>query len=110
MVDYIAPLAEYINELVEMALPKYRTFARQVETGAITDLNEIARQLDYMLDFCHNDKVLVQFKRILRCLIDEHYGFVASYVESYRKLWDEDYVDVDDQDEEYEQEGAEADG
>lgn len=92
LVTEIAPLVEYINELAERVLPEYRLFASRVERGIITDLNKIEYQLDYMLDFCHNDKVLVQFKRVMRYLWQQgHYETVSSYVHAYGRMWDENY-------------------
>ena len=91
LVEQIAPMAEYLNELTAMCIPEWTRFARDLEAGYITDLNVIERELDSVLSSAYHDSVLEVFKRILRQLYRMgHYETVIFYVNFYKEMWDSD--------------------
>lgn len=95
LVEQIAPMTEYLNELTVICIPEWTRFARDLEAGFITDLNEIERELDFVLSSACHDSVLEVFKRILRQLYRiGHYETVIFYVNFYKEMWDSDDEDV----------------
>jgi hypothetical protein len=92
LTDKISTLFENINELVEIEIPHFRFFTQQVERGEITDLKVIDWELSKMLDYCYNDEILTLYKRILKCLVEEQYALVESYVLLYREIWEEEGI------------------
>ncbi|MDR0500029.1 MAG: hypothetical protein LBG97_02120, partial [Coriobacteriales bacterium] len=62
MMDEIQALAHEIGTLFQdnarLGLTHYRPIAMQIINGEISDPKEIELTLDYMLDYCYDDKVL----------------------------------------------------
>ena len=84
----IGALAGQIQGLAQQALYLYTPIAEDIIAGRITGENDIGYQLDFMLGFCHDDAVLVLYKRVLRSLYNKYPGLVASYIQAYREMWD----------------------
>jgi len=86
----ISTLAEGIIDLAKSVLPFYKEFTEDVIHERITDINEIERQLDYMLSFCFDDEILLLYKAVLRKLYDEYPDTVCFYVQGYRDMYEDD--------------------
>jgi hypothetical protein len=46
-----------------------------------------------MLDFCHDDTVLLLFKRVLRSIHNKHPELAYDYYRLYKDMWDSDEED-----------------
>ena len=98
MAKGIGALAEQMQGMAVDALYRFTPIAEDIISGKITGENDIGFQLDFMLDFCWDDTVLLLYKRILRNLYKKYPALVASYVYAYRDMWDSE--DADEEDEE----------
>lgn len=86
----IEPLAESIQQLGGQAVGIYTPMVESLIMSKSTDTRQIEHLLDYMLDFCYNDKMLLLYKKLCRYyyFIDQQGAFF--YVNAYREMWDED--------------------
>ena len=91
-VEELRPLVEARNHL-----------ARKAETGFAIQVDDITREgckdpkriewlLSCMLDFGFDNRILVLFKKLCRYYYAIDPEATASYVYSYRKMWDKDYM------------------
>jgi calcineurin-like phosphoesterase family protein len=83
-------LGVHMQGLASQALSEYTKIAEDIISGRITDEQKIAYQLDFILDFCWDDKVFALYKRILDSLQDKYPALVADCMESYHDMWDSD--------------------
>ena len=97
MTKGIGALAEQMQGMVVDALYRFTPIAEDIISGKITGENNIGYQLDYMLDYCWDDTVLLLYKRILRNLYNKYPELVASYAYAYRDMWDNDDTGADDE-------------
>ena len=97
IVDGIGGLVGNISEMAEQALKSYMPIAEDIIAGRITGENNIGYQLDFMLDFCWDDKVLTLYKKVLRSIKDKHPDLVVSYIESYKNLWENEEPEQDEE-------------
>jgi hypothetical protein len=56
------------------------------------DSNQICYTLDFMLDFCFDDKMLLLYRRLCAHLYRFDPQSALYYVEAYREMWDEQGV------------------
>ena len=95
LAEGIGALAGHMQDLAVQALYQYTPIAEDIIAGRITGENNIERHLDFMLDFCWDDTVLLLYKRVLRSLYKEYPALVASYVYAYRDMWDSEEGEQD---------------
>lgn len=92
LIEELRPLVEARNHL-----------ARKAETGFAIQVDDITREgckdpkriewlLSCMLDFCFDDSMLVLFKKLCRYYYTIDPDATASYVYSYRDMWDDGYT------------------
>ena len=62
----VATLCEQIAGMADDSLPYFSTFADDVVHNRITDIVSIERQLDSMVSYCFDDRILILYKKILR--------------------------------------------
>ena len=79
----VRELAGNILELGKSALPIYKEFAEDVIYERITNIEQIERQLDFMVTYCFDDEILFFYKTILRKLYYKYPDTVQSYVQLY---------------------------
>ena len=88
---------EELNSLVKSTLPHYEQFTRSVESGTITDIDQIEYEISYMLSFCFDDEILVLYKRVLRKIFNKYPEIVKFYVDAYYDMFEnDDEVEWDD--------------
>ena len=97
MTKGIGALAVQMQDMAVDALYRFTPIAEDIISGKITGENNIGYQLDYMLDYCWDDTVLLLYKRILRNLYNKYPALVASYAYAYRDMWDNDDTGADDE-------------
>ena len=93
----IGLIAAQMQGSAVQALYQYMPIAEDIIAGRIKGENDIGRHLDFMLDFCWDDTVLLLYKRVLRSLYKTYPELVYNYVYAYRDMWDNDGEDGDDE-------------
>lgn len=86
--SHIMEMAEKMIELSEMAVFQYRPIVECILCEEITDVMEIERIMDGMLDFCQFDNMLSLFKELCRGLYSKYPVLVHDYILYYREMWD----------------------
>jgi hypothetical protein len=86
----IRTIVESFKALSKSALPAYTNITEDIINDRITDINEIERTLDYMLDLCFDDEILLLYKAILRKLYPKYPNVVASYIKYYFEMYESD--------------------
>jgi hypothetical protein len=64
--EKIGTLAEQIQAAANDVLPYYEEFTESVVCGRITDIKRIEYQLDFMLTYCFDDRILSRYTSIPR--------------------------------------------
>ena len=82
--------------MAEQALINYMPIAEDIIAGRIAGENNIGYQLDFMLDYCWDDKVLALYKKVLRSIKDQYPDLVVSYIEAYKDLWENEEQEQED--------------
>lgn len=89
MIEEITKLIESRNQLAQQAFGQYAALVDSIIASQTTDVNHISLTLDYMLDFCFDDQMLLLYRRLCRYLYDIDKETTASYINTYREMWDE---------------------
>ena len=87
--EAVAGLMEQVTVLVDDNLPYYLAFTDNVVHGRTTDIASIERELDSMLAFCFDDRILLLYKKILRKIFNQHPETVKCYVDVYHMMYGE---------------------
>jgi hypothetical protein len=90
MIEEIKKLAEKLNALSIQAYSKYEPIVNQLISENCQDSNKIGLTLDFMLEFCSNDKVLQLYRKLCRHLYSFDQESAIFYVDAYRERWDEE--------------------
>ena len=90
MIEEIKKLAEIRNQLAQQALEQYEPLVTNIIASQNKDVNHICYTMDFMLDFCFDDKMLLLYRRLCHYLLDIDPQATASYVQAYREMWDEE--------------------
>ena len=85
----VAKLADKIKCLADDAFPVYKTFTDDVISDCITDIAIIEQNLDYMLSYCFDDRILSLYKKILRKFYKQYPDLVKFYVDAYYYMYEE---------------------
>ncbi|AOS84352.1 hypothetical protein BIU88_09560 [Chlorobaculum limnaeum] len=84
----IMAIAEEMHRLAELALAQYTPVVEGIISSKSKDVHHIGHTLDGLLDFGFYAPMVELFRRLCR-----HYYFIdaeaaASYVLTYREMWD----------------------
>ncbi|MDX2248522.1 MAG: hypothetical protein SF052_17185 [Bacteroidia bacterium] len=88
--EEIKKLVETHTQLAQQAREQYKQRVDHIITTQTKDVNHICYTLDFMLDFCFDDKILLLYRRLCRYLWDIDPVATASYINYYRERWDEE--------------------
>ena len=91
---FIKNIVAQMQGMTERAIYQFTPAAEDIIAGRITGENDIGYQLDFMLDFCDNDKVLDLYKRVLRSLQNKYPKLIANYIQAYKDMWDSEETDL----------------
>lgn len=86
-------LAESINKITEDAFLIYEEQVDRIYRNKVKDEKEIERVIEALLDYSYNDKMLLLFKKICRYYYEINPEVTFEYVNMYRDLWDDEYLD-----------------
>lgn len=90
MLEDIKKLAEKLNALSIQAYSQYEPIVNQLISENSQDSNKIELTLDFMLDFCSNEKMLLLYRKLCRHLYSFDPESAVFYVAAYRERWDEE--------------------
>ena len=85
----IASLALRMKRLARRAEAQYALELSDILGTRCRDPKRIEHLLDRMLDFGFDDGVLCLYRNLCRYYFPLNPGAVASYINAYRELWDE---------------------
>lgn len=92
--DAIFHLAHELNELEQRAIVVYEPIVNAIVANRCTDVRHIEQTLDGLLDFAGNDGGLRLFKSLCKYYWQIDQAATASYIHSYRDLWDNEESDI----------------
>ena len=81
----ITEIANQINALQEEAYYEYMGVVEALCDNKDASENEVERMLDYLLEFCGNEKVLDLYKRVCRSFYKKYPECIAGYIMLYRE-------------------------
>ncbi len=90
MIEEIKTLIESRNALAKQAHEQYKAVVNNIIESQNKDVNYICYNMDFILDFCFDDKILLLYRRLCRYLYDIDPSAAADYVNHYREMWDEE--------------------
>lgn len=92
--EAIVHLAHELKELEQRAIMVYEPIVNAIVASRCTDVRQIEQTLDGLLNFAGSDGGLRLFKLLCRYYWQIDQAATASYVHSYRDLWDNEESDT----------------
>jgi len=96
LVQSIGKLAEVQKGLARQVYASLKDEVDHIIISQTRDINRIDHTLDGLLNFAFDDQVLVLFKKLCRYYFTFDQQATASYIYSYRDMWDEEYQESKD--------------
>ena len=95
--EIITEFVNSINYLNDMAYINYKPsvdmYIAQLKSGENVSENELCLFLDYMLDFCGDDRMLKLYKELLRAMLPKYPQAVNDYIKFYKEDYDDENED-----------------
>ena len=85
--DINAIVGQFSN-LANEALRVYKPIVNEIIEKKNRDENHIQRTLDYLLDFCFDEKLLTLYRRLCRYYWNINPQATANYIDYYREMYD----------------------
>ena len=89
LVQAIGAIVEKRKRLARQVEPQYTYEVKSIIDFQIRDENRIQRLLDFMLEFCFDDRILTLYRQLCRYYFELNPRATASYIDAYREMWDE---------------------
>lgn len=86
----INKIAHQINILHEKAYREYLGPVKKLCDNPDASENEVGLMLDYLLEFCGNDKVLGLYKSVCRAFYKKYPECIVRYIMWYREEYDKE--------------------
>lgn len=84
----IKAIVKQFSNLANEALKVYTPIVNEIIEKQNRDENHIQRTLDYLLDFCFDEKMLTLYRRLCRYYWDINPQATANYIDYYREMYD----------------------
>ncbi len=84
----IKEIVNHMNYLGQEAYYEYLGPVEKLCDNENASENEVGLMLDYLFDFCGNDKVLGLYKKVCRTFYKKYPGCIAEYIMQYRMEYD----------------------
>ncbi len=84
----IKAIVNQFSNLANEALKVYTPVVNEIIEKESKDENHIQRTLDYLLDFCFDEKMLTLYRRLCRYYWDINPHATANYIDYYREMYD----------------------
>lgn len=89
MDERIYQIAEQIVQLHQKAYEVYLPLVEYVCSRIVLE-DELSHLLDYLLNFVCDEEILELYKRVCRRYLHIYSSCIKFYIESYRKMWEEE--------------------
>lgn len=94
MENKIIEFANTFNYLNDMAYTHYKPsvdmYISLLEKGEDVSENELCLFLDYMLDFCGDERMLKLYEKLLRAMLLKYPQAVNDYIKFYKEDYDDE--------------------
>ena len=80
-------IVQNIQAVYKQAINVYKLRVDDIIINKNISQDEIGHLFDGMLDFCDNDEILLQYKRLCRYYSNISPQVVVYYINAYRELW-----------------------
>lgn len=84
----VKAIVDQFSNLANEALKVYTPMVNEIIEKQNQDENHIQRTLDYLLDFCLDEKMLTLYRRLCRYYWDINPQATANYIDYYREMYD----------------------
>ena len=84
----IKAIVDQFSNLANEALKVYTPIVNEIIEKQNQDENHIQRTLDYLLDFCFDEKLLTLYRRLCRYYWNINPQATANYIDYYREMYD----------------------
>jgi hypothetical protein len=88
----IKKITENYQNITSQAFNEFKIITDNIINSQITDVKQIELTLNYMLDFCYDERMLQLYKELCRYYWDINPQATADYINYYREMWDSDDV------------------
>ena len=88
LVQSVCGIAERLQSLNQQAVREYTPVVESILSSRSRDTRHIEQTLDRLLDFCGYEPALVLYKKLCRHYWEIDPVTTASYVHTYREMWD----------------------
>lgn len=88
MIMDVKAIAEMIQEVTELSYNYYKPIADSIIAKKASE-REVEHLLDYMLDVCHDDRMLDLFKKVCRKYYKLYPEMIASEILAYKELYED---------------------
>jgi hypothetical protein len=86
----MSDIVAQIERLHRQAVLEYTPLVEGIIRSDNRDVHQIERTLDGLLDFGSHDSILQLYRRLCRHYSRIDHAATASYIQSYRAMWDSD--------------------
>ncbi len=90
MIEEIKKLVETQQQLARQAYTSYLPLVDDIIKSKQTDVRQIERTLDGLLDFGFDHNMLLLYRKLCRYLYTINPESAAYYANAYREMWDEE--------------------
>lgn len=90
MIEEIAKILANREQLAQQAQEQYAPLVNDIIASQTNDVNHISHTLDQMFDFCFDNTMLQQYRRLCRYLYTIDKETTAFYINAYREMWDQE--------------------
>jgi hypothetical protein len=94
--DFAKNITNTLKSISERAFLHFKSFVDNLDSNKIDDINTVEWQLDSMLQYCYDERILKLFKKVLRKIYYKYPAIVKSYVDSYLELYENKEIDFDE--------------
>ncbi len=90
LIGKIGELASMVKQLASQAVQQYSPEVDLIISSECRDDKRIEHLLDWMLDFCFDEKMLLLYKKLCRYYFSFNPEATAYHINSYREMWDDE--------------------
>jgi hypothetical protein len=90
----ICGIAKSLQALNQQAVREYTPVVESILHSRSRDTSHIEHTLDGLLNFCGYEPALVLYKKLCRHYWNLDQIATASYIETYRKMWDSEENEI----------------
>ena len=86
MIKEVKKILERRNQMVIKAYDQFKQITENLITSKTDDINQISYTLDFMLDFCFDDKILQLYRKLCHYLYNINTNATINYINTYQQI------------------------